>query len=323
MTLRLLLEPRSAGAESLILTVVACGADYLRDWERLALPSWERYAERQGYGLAVLSETRLPADANVAWNKFILPRLVRDELGHPGNVLVLDADQAISPLAPAIDTTADSYGLVALEEWTDETVRNRKLTGFLRRSFIDADYPLDSVLIMSRQDWEDGQLLDLGGALPISSGFMLVPPNLVDEFAGLVEFVFDPDAAWDGGGGDQIFASRELQKRRHHFLDRRWQGIWPSIMSDRYPSLYFELPVPVRTAQAAVASALFDHWCIHFATSWPEKQFWGVDWLSYWDERFGRERTDELNAYHASAVSPRSYGRLPAPEVRLIADTDR
>ena len=320
MDLEVVLEASQHGGESLMLATVACGDEYHRTWQRFAQPNWERFAARHGYGLAVLRETLFPPKVAYGWNKFVLPKSVRDRLGHEGHVLVLDADQSFSPIAPPIELAPDVYGLVPLEAWTDDTVRNRKLTGFLRRQFLDSDYPLDSVLIMSADDWEAGGLLDLAGQLPISSGFMLIPPGLIDDLAGLAEFAYHPDAAWDGGGGDQIFASRELQQRPHRFLDRRWQGIWPNIMSDRYPALYFDAPVAYVEAQRSIASALFDHWCIHFATSWPEKQYWQVDWMAYWDERLGVRETDLLNEYLAADVTPRSYGRLAAPDIALIQD---
>ena len=320
MALKRLLEP-SEGS-SLMMAVVACGADYYSAWERFSLPNWQRFAQRHGYGIAVLTDSRLESRDHVAWNKFLLPRIVREECGHGGSVLVLDADQVFSPIAPPLTGTADAFGLVAVDSWDSSTVLTKKLMSFLRKHFIDSNYPLDSALVMSKSDYERGEILGLDGHLPISSGFVLVPPALADDFAAIASRVDDPLAGWDGGGGDQTIATLELQQRRHYFLDRRWQAIWPDIMAQHYASLYMDAPVSHSAAQAALASALFGCWCIHFATSWPEKQYWEVDWLNYWDEKIGPELGRGLGEYLEATVLPKSYGRIYPPDTKLVLSPD-
>ncbi len=320
MTLELLVEPDSRIGGGLTLMTVACGDAFFGDWQRYSLPSWERYARGWGYGLAVLKASRLPADANVAWNKFLLPMLARDELGHLGSALVLDADQVFSPVAPQIhgQVSEDEYGLVRDADFSGASQEAGKLLSFLRRCAIDSRYPLDSVSLMTEADWSSGDFVDLDGHLPISSGFILVPAGRVDHLASLTRFLLDPEAAWDGGGGDQMIATRELQSVRHRMLDRRWQGIWPAIMARRFAFLYFEAPVEERIAAGAIMSALFDHWCLHFSTSWPEKQYWRVDWMNLWDRHIPAAETEELKEYLRATIVPREYGRLFAPDTRMI-----
>ncbi len=304
-----------------MLATVACGDEYHRTWQRFAQPNWERFAARHGYGLTVLRETLFPPRRSRTDGT---SSLYQSRCEIDLDTKVMSSCWMLTRVShrshPPIELAPDVYGVVQLEAWTDDTVKYRKLTGLLRRRFLDSDYPLDSGLIVSAEDWEAGGLLDLAGQLPISSGFVLIPSGLIDDLAGLAEFAYHPDAAWDRGDGDQIFASRELQQRPHRFLDRRWQGIWPSIMLDRFPAHYFDAPVAYVEAQKSIVSALFDHWCIHFATSWPEKQYWQVDWMAYWDERLGVRETDLLNEYLAADVTPRSYGRLAAPDMALILD---
>ena len=320
MTLELLVEPASPSQDGLLLATVACGDAFFGDWERYSLPSWERYARRWGYGLAVLKASRLPVDANVAWNKFLLPMLAREELGHLGSALVLDADQVFSPVAPQIngEISEGEYGLVRDADFSGASQEEGKLLSFLRRSAIDPRYPLDSVSLMTEADWLTGDFVDLGGHLPVSSGFILVPPGRVDHLASLTRFILDPEAEWDGGGGDQMIATRELQSVPHRMLDRRWQGIWPAIMARRFAFLYFAAPVEKRVAAGAIISALLDHWCLHFSTSWPEKQYWHVDWMDLWDQHIPAAETEELEEYLRATIVPREYGRLAAPDVRMI-----
>ncbi len=320
MTLEILLEPRADASQAVVLATVACGDAYYEQWRRYSLPSWDRFAHRFGYGIAVLRETLLPADVSVGWNKFLLPEALGAEHGHDGATVVLDADQVFSPIAPPLRLSDDEFGLVHIEEWTDRTTSANKIMSFLRRRFVDASFPLDSILLMTPEDWRSGRLLDLGGSLPISSGFIVTPHSRAGDLAALTDFALDPEAAWDGGGGDQQFASRELQKAPHHFLDRRWQGIWPSIMAEQHPLLYSEAPVSREVAAEAIVSALVSHWCIHFATSWPEKEYWQVDWTARWEAFLDESETLALQDYLASEVPARSYSRIVAPDIRLVEE---
>ena len=316
----MILSPKPVSHMELVLATVVCGEQYAAEWERYSLPSWERFATNYGYGIFALHQTRLPADVHPAWNKFLLPELVNEAIGGQVTTLVLDADQVFSPIAPPLDPELrdDGYGLT-IEDHGPAAVDRRKLLSFLRRTRVDSGFPLDSVAVARASDWgTNPALVDLGGRLPISSGFIAVPSNLASDFASLASSARERDAAWDGGGGDQTIASRELQRREHYELDARWQVIWPYVMAERYPSLYRDAPVSSDRAASAIVDALHAAYCIHFATSWPEKDFWAVEWMDEWDGRFTSEETDELRQYLASSVEPRAYGRIAPPSVRLI-----
>ena len=318
----MMLRPaRSGPSAPLVLATVVCGEQYAKEWHRNSLPSWERYAANYGYGIFALQRSQLPADVHPGWNKFLLPELVMEELGRPLTTLVLDADQVFSPIAPPLEPGLrdTGYGLTILDHGP-AAVDRRKVLSFLRRARVDPSFPLDSIAVARANDWGANlDLVDLGGRLPISSGFIAVPSSLASDFAVLATFARDKDAAWDGGGGDQTIASRELQRREHYELDPRWQVIWPHVMAERFPSLYHDAPVSRERAASAIVDSLHSAYCVHFATSWPEKDFWAVDWMDEWDRRFTSEETDELRRYLASSVEPRAYGRIAPPEIRLIA----
>lgn len=304
----------------LVLATVVCGDQYASDWERYSLPSWEQFAANYGYGIFALRQSQLPADVHPAWNKFYLPELVTKELDRTVTTLVLDADQVFSPIAPPLEPELQEVGYgLTIEDHGPAAVDRRKLLSFLRRARIDDDFPLDSVAVARASDWgTNPALVDLGGRLPISSGFIAVPSALAADFARLVTSVREKDATWDGGGGDQTIASRELQQREHYQLDARWQVIWPYIMAERFPSLYHDAPVSSQRASAAIVDALHAAYCVHFATSWPEKDFWAVEWMDEWKRRFTDEETDKLRKYLTSTVVPRAYGRIVPPASKLI-----
>lgn len=314
------ISPKSGSHAPLVLATVVCGEQYAKEWQRYSLPSWERYAANYGYGIFALQRSQLPADVHPGWNKFLLPELVMEELSRPLTTLVLDADQVFSPIAPPLEPELrdTGYGLT-IEDHGPAAVDRRKLLSFLRRARVDSGFPLDSVAVARASDWgANPELVDLGDRLPISSGFIAVPASLISDFSALATSAREEDAAWDGGGGDQTIASRELQRREHYELDPRWQVIWPYLMAEQYPSLYHDAPVSRARAASAIVDALHAAYCVHFATSWPEKDFWAVEWMDEWDRRFTHGETDELRRYLVSAVEPRAYGRIAPPEVRLI-----
>jgi hypothetical protein len=305
---------------TLVLATVACGDEYAADWERYSLPSWERFASNYGYGVFALRESLLPPDVHPAWNKFLLPDVVTEELGPSVTTLVLDADQVFSPIAPPLEPELrdEAYGLT-VEDHGPAAVDRRKLLSFLRRTRVDDSFPLDSIAVARESDWHTNpDLVDLGGRLPISSGFIAVPAALATDFAGLAKAARERDASWDGGGGDQTIASRELQKRSHYELDPRWQAIWPYLMAEQFPSLYHDAPVSRSRAAGALVDALHSAWCVHFATSWPEKEFWTIEWMDEWERRMTTEETEDLRRYLAASVTPRAYGRIAPPAVSLI-----
>lgn len=312
--------PRNEPVPRLVLATVVCGEQYVADWEQYSLPSWKRFAANYGYGIFALRETQLSAGIHPAWNKFLLPKLIAAELGGFPTTLVLDADQVFSPIAPPLEPAlrADGFGLT-IEDHGPAAVDRRKLLSYLRQARLDSTYPLDSVAIARASDWsENPAFVNLDGRLPISSGFIAVPAQLASDFAGLVEFAQEVDAAWDGGGGDQTIASRELQRRNFYELDARWQVIWPQVMAERFPSLYHDAPVTRNKAASTIVDVLHAAFCLHFATSWPEKDFWTVEWMSEWNRRYTRDETDALRRYLASSVEPRAYGRLTPPSNRLV-----
>lgn len=319
MGFKIIREASSDVGPPVYLATVAIGTDYFVFWERHSLPNWNQYAQSYGYGIAVLTESSLSDRAAVGWNKFLLPRMVAESAHPEAFTLALDADQIFSPIAPRLSVCDTSrLGLVHVRDWSDELLLEKKLTAALRRHVLARDYPLDSTMVMSEEDWRSNRILDLDGQVPISSGFILVPPGMASRVARLVEFSEDPLTGWDGGGGDQQFASREFQRLPHAFLDRRWQGIWPSIMAQHAAYLYLQAPVPMRTARAALVSALMSHWCIHFATSWPEKEYWGVDWMPLWEEYFDSQETASMRDYIHDDVTAKAYGRIAPPDAQLV-----
>lgn len=313
--------PSRRRKKQVVLASVVDGSDFYAIWEKYSLPSWRAYALRNGYALATASKIRLATDLYPGWAKVLLPQAIAATVDTDSVTVVLDADQVFSPLAPPIEKIDESedFGFVPLSLDGPQTHAFRNLA-FLRRTYLDAGYPLDSLVHFAKEHWADGQLVPSRGYQPFGAGFVAVPASRSDVFASLMGHARSAAAKQSGnpGGGDQLVMIRELSALPHYFLDRRWQVIWPEYIAEHRPDLYARAPVSHADAALAVATALFGSWCVHFATSWPEKEYWEVDWQLAWKKFFGAIDSEALVAYRSRSIEPVDYGRLRPPKQRLV-----
>lgn len=307
--------------KQVVLAAVVDGVKFYSTWQKYALPSWKAFAQRHGYCLVTASNVKLGGGLYPGWAKVLLPQAVTDILGEDSVTVVLDADQAFSPLAPPIELVelSEDFGFVPLSLDNPSTHSFRNLA-FLRRTYLDTEFPLDSILHCTEKHWSDGELIASNGHQPFSAGFVAVPAGRSDAFAELLNYAHSSSAKHSGnpGGGDQLVMIRELSTLPHYLLDRRWQVIWPEYMAEHRPDLYARAPLSQREAALAVATALFSSWCLHFSTSWPEKEYWGVSWESAWIEYYGHIDAGALLAYRNESIDPVAYGRVKPPDARLV-----
>lgn len=214
---------------------------------------------------------------------------------------------------------SDSFGFVPLSVDSSDSHALRNLA-FLRRTYIDADFPLDSIVHLTEEHWTKGEIIPSNGHRPFGAGFVVVPASRAEQFSELLRHADSNFARQSGnpGGGDQLIMIRELSLSPHYLLDRRWQVIWPEYIAEHRPDLYARRPVSRSEAALAVASAMFSAWCIHFATSWPEKQYWSADWESAWAHHFGGINQSRFRDYRCEQFPPVDYGRILSPNVRMI-----
>ena len=294
-----------------LLVTVATGKNYLERWKKNALPSWKTYADAHNFGIMALSESLVPNDAHAGWNKFKMLAQLKTRISADSGLVIMDADQVISPLAP------DLTGFFAEEKFgvvPEHYGRYQKLLSFLRQAHLDPQYPLDSYLLATPEmSYRETDFPELQSLRFYSAGLIIVPSSLRDSLEAFSDYGPEDKSARLDGGGDQIPFLKFLNKSSILPLPAEWQGIWPQILAVRYPFLYAN---PDRKLAAyALASALADFHCVHFATTWPEKDFWDIDFRPAWNEIFESGRNPiNLREYIESSVSPRIYGQIRSPD---------
>lgn len=300
-----------------LLSAVVIGSTYRSTWEKYSLPSWLRYCYRQGFSLAIVTEVDSSIEVKPTWYKYLVPSALDNTAISYDYLAIIDADQIISPIAPSLLESCEpkSIGIVPMIPNVEQTLTARKLISFFRNVHLDSSYPLDSTMVGLQQG--DGQFgfNPFIGTTEISTGFYLVPKSMVTLFEKI--FILSKKAGEFTGGGDQLLASREIFKVGHHFIDSRWQGIWPDIMATNYSNFY--AGCSSSDGAFGVAASLVNYYCIHFATSWPEKDFWELDSLDAFDQIIPKERQAELVRYLSEYIDPKSYGRLSPPSKKLLS----
>jgi hypothetical protein len=302
---------RSGSNGNTILLTVATGDDYFDRWSSASLPSWQRFADQHGYQIMALRKSLVASDAHQGWNKFAVLGLLENEVSSDANLVVLDADQVFSPTAPSLGNVFSSQQIGVVPELFDP---DRKHLSYLRKAHLSADYPLDSSILATPGFFQNiPEFEDLSSLRFYSAGFFTVPPS---KRAELIDFASwgpaDPVSLLDGGG-DQMPFLKFLATQNVVQLDNKWQGIWPNILAARYSFLFDRRDRDI--ASYALASALAEFHCIHFSTTWPEKDFWGLDVLAAWDRIYPQLKEPDMSfiSYLNSDVTPKLYGQIERP----------
>lgn len=307
--MKVVLEPGKSGN---VLATIAIGARYYEAWEKKALPGWQRYCRRHGLGLIAFDEDLiLPADAmwkKATWQKMLIGEYLQKKGLAVANVCYLDTDILINPTAPNIFVGYDetTIGLTSIRNnlpYPHHEVLRR--LAFLRHTFYDKSYPLDSALFMSIE-----QLYGYHGLTPQpdEACMGLIVFN-VPNHSHLMRSWFakyDRSVKSVTNGGDQTHINFEIQNwGKVSWLDYRFQAIWVYEMAWKYPFLY-EHRGNRQLIDACVEASLYANHFLHFAGAWHESDMWKEGEI-FTDAR--AHLLDSYTAYRSTAVTgmPRGF----------------
>ena len=269
------------GESNNVIATIAIGNSYYDDWYRNAYPSWKRYCIKHDLGLLVITDDLISKEDTVwkkpTWQKMLIPNEIHKFYPGIQNVCYLDTDILINHYSPNIFDCYDSenIGLVSLVKNIplDRDVFNKRLS-FLRHTFYDNKYLLDSAALMSVSE--------------LFSHHDLTPQ---DNFAcmGLIVFNInnhkDIMAEWfnkyDSNiesiteGGDQTHINYEIQNwGKITWLDYKFQALWNYEIAIKYPFLYSYGRYNNRLIRECIEASLIDNYFLHFAGSWYESDMW-------------------------------------------------
>ena len=263
------------------LVTTAIGGHYLQDFVEFSLPTWQLYSKRHGLGIVVFSDHSVSDEAleelNGAWVKMLSPKLLEQHFPWIERLALADTDIIINPSSPNVfDATPEGYVGVVPEFSSDPSrdIESKKRMAFLRRSYYDPAYPLDSILFASAE-----QVYAEEGFEPLRdsfcSGLLVLDVAFSPDFSRWFEEAKDLDSGRAVFWEQTYLNHRVLTQLPHHWLDEKFQVIWNLDMALFHPSLYQLGDLSnSEIAESCVADTLNRVHFLHFAGSWPESSAW-------------------------------------------------
>lgn len=263
------------------LVTTAIGGTYLHDFVEYSLLTWQMYAERHGLGIILFSDDSVSKETmgglNGSWLKMLLPELVAKQLPQIERIALIDTDIIVNLAAPNLfKATPEGFVGVVPEFSADANrdVESKKRLAYLRNSYYDSSYPLDSLLFASA-----GQVYAEEGFEPLNDSFCAGLLVLDVAFSTYFSSWFneakntlqEKAVAWE-----QTYLNHKvLTQLPHHWLDPKFQVIWNLEMAMFHPSLYQMGDLSKsEIAENCVADTLNRVHFLHFAGSWPESAAW-------------------------------------------------
>lgn len=256
------------------LVTTAIGGNYFAEWEQWARPFWEHYAERHGYGIAVVTGDINHDQEQVldgSWQKLLAPRALRMMLGRDVRCAMWDTDLIPSPVAPAIFSVVPDgrVGVVSMERNLPfgDPGSLRKRIAFLRGRCMSADFPLWSALNATPE-----QRFEWAG-LPSNRDFFCAGMFVVDT-AAHADLLADwyrqapTTEEYASFGSEQLWLNAKAQEAQLcEWLPYEWQALWMFEVAALYPFLYAE-SVSAELAQWCFAASLMRNHIVHLAGRW-------------------------------------------------------
>ena len=271
---------RRSKTSSNVIATIAIGAEYLKDWERFARPSWERYCEKHDLGLIVFSEELIgkndPLWKKPNWQKLLIGSNLSETDFNVDNVCFLDTDILISPIAPNVFDCYDgkSLGLVSQVKklpYPIESVLRR--VAFFRHHEYSADYPLDSALFMRpREIFKHMGTKEFDDY--VCSGVFLFNLKMHSSLLKAWFDAYTKDTETLTTGEEPIFNVKAFEYGKITWLDYKFQAIWLYEMAWKFPFLYSEHRYDDAVIKSCVRASLLDNYFLHFAGSWYESDMW-------------------------------------------------
>lgn len=262
------------------LVTTAIGERYLSNFTQYSLPYWKIYAETFDLAIIVISDETAfdgrDGGLNGAWLKLLAPLLVAKVTPQIQRVALIDSDVIVNPAAPNIFAACEDNRIGVVSQFNNlpfDLLTARKRLAFLRKSFYNSNYPLDSSLFATAQQEYQMENLPERDDL-FCSGVIVLPQDKALLFDEWFREALDRDAesaiAWE-----QTFVNHKILDHDPQWLPYKFQGIWNLEMAIHHPSLFGEKDLADNpSAQAAVADTLSNCFFLHFAGSWNESDAW-------------------------------------------------
>ncbi len=299
------------------LLTTAIGGDYFERWLSHVQPSWERYADDHGLGIAVVMGDLFTGDEprlNGAWQKMLAPRALRNMLARDVRCALLDTDLFTSPgAANVFDAVPEaSIGVVSQEKSLPlPAVELRNRIALLRHHFLDPDFPLNSILNATPR-----QVFEWAGLTPFddyfcTGMFIVDTEHHADALAEAYRASPQGDDYHRIGAWEEVWLNHWVQSRRDvTWLDYRWHALWIFEVAAHYPFLYSQ-KASEELARWCLGASLLRNEFVHLAGRWESALlgearagFPAVDDAATFMEQVRRHQRSSVEAIQRGTLLP-------------------
>ena len=253
------------------IATVAIGEKHLKEWQIYILPSWKMYCEKHDLGLVVfesdLIEKDHPKFKKPHWHRLLMGQKLKKI--NAGNICYLDTDILINPYAPNVFDfhEEDKISIVSQTKLPFEHSKVLRKIAFLRNRYLSPDYPLDSSLFLSIEDFYKYHNFPIQQD-QFCSGFFIFNNEF---FADIMEewfLKYPPNIETLDGGGDECILNFEFQNYGQvKWLEYKFQALWIFEMAEKYPFLYQNMNNK-DLLKKCVQATLQQNYFLHFAGAW-------------------------------------------------------
>ncbi len=302
------LYKKSANGNYLI--TLAIGGDYLERFERLSLPLWNIYAERNNVGLAALIEPyEDPGKKRFDWQKLLVGEALRTSQSDARRVCFVDYDIVPNPFSPDIFSEINP-GLVGFVSQrnslplggVDHVLRR---VAFFRNKSSRGKYPLDSYLTASPE-----KIFSDHGLSPFPDygcgGLFMFDIYSHSTYLEEVFYRGQKGSGFEVNPGEEVYLNHALQSLSElQWLSYKWHALWQFEMAWSYPWLYEKENQTIEKIRDAIFSTISRVNFLHFAGSWEK---WAWEHCEFLNNSKILNELEALAAFHKKQLKSPSLG---------------
>ena len=264
-----------------MLATIAIGEQYLQPFMKYAYHTWEMYCHRHDLGLILFDEDLISPDhpkwKKATWQKYLIGEVVSNSNLKVENVCYLDTDILISPIAPNIFDHHKKSRVSLVSQWYNLPYERQFIArriAFLRNRFLSSDYPLDSLLFASIDQFYNFSSLPAQTDYACAGLFVF---NAQEFSRPMSNFFHSYDTAvlTPSAGGDQLHFNYFVQSNAYdQWLPYEFQALWIFEVPIKYPFLFSSKKISDEQIRQCIEASLFSNYFLHFAGSWNESMMW-------------------------------------------------
>ena len=264
------------------IVIIAIGKKHFAEWKKYSAKLLIQYCKKNKIGLLVIKDFLIIDNDYYAkkptLQKFLIASYIKENFKFIKNICYLDTDILANPFAPNIFNFHKREKISVVSKYknlpyyqSDNYIKRN--VAFLRKTYYDKNFPLDSSLTMSRQQhfhfhgWKDQGDYFCSGLLMFN----------IDKFYKFFEKIFykyrNKNFISMTGGDEPIFNYEVLKKKKVNWLNYKFQALWLYEISCKYPFLY-EYKIHDKIVKKCIENSICENYFLHCSGKWPEGLMW-------------------------------------------------